>query len=83
MTNAFLLAADVEVRSKGWLVVVLCGIVVATALAALVVRALMRALPDEVRGGLCSAGRANSRWFATGAAIVLATLPPSLLAQLT
>jgi ABC-type branched-subunit amino acid transport system substrate-binding protein len=73
MTRTLLLAADVEVRSGGWLLVVVIGFVVAIALAGLVVRALLRTLPSDVRGGLRSAGRKNARWLVTGGAILLAT----------
>ncbi|MEY2477210.1 MAG: hypothetical protein QOG87_2525, partial [Actinomycetota bacterium] len=74
MTLALVLAqASVETRSRGWVWIVAVGLVLALVLAAVVARAVIASLPDDVAGPVRTAARANTTPLGVGALIVIGT----------
>lgn len=75
MTFALVLAqASVETRSRSWVWVVAIGLVLAVALAALIARAVIHSLPDDVAGPVRTAVKANATPLCVGAVILIGTV---------
>ena len=75
MISVLLLAqASVETRSRGWVWVVGIGLVLAAVLAAVIFRAVIKSLPDDVGAPVRAAARSNATPMGVGAVIVIATI---------
>ncbi len=75
MTSVLLLAqASVETRSRGWVWVVGIGLVLVAVLAAVIARAVIKSLPEDVAAPVRAAARSNATPIGVGAVIVIGTI---------
>jgi branched-chain amino acid transport system substrate-binding protein len=66
--------ASVETRSRGWVWVVAVGLLVVVALAAVIARAVLKSLPDDVAGPVRAAVRGNATPLGVGTVLVIGTI---------
>ncbi len=66
--------STIETRSDVWIWLVVGGVALAVALAALVVRALYASMPDKVRSDLRTSARQNVQLLSVAGVVLLATL---------
>jgi ABC-type branched-subunit amino acid transport system substrate-binding protein len=75
VTVALVLAqASIETRSRGWVWIVAVGLALALVLAAVIARAVVSSLPDDVAGPVRKAVRSNVTPLGVGAVIVIGTI---------
>jgi ABC-type branched-subunit amino acid transport system substrate-binding protein len=67
-------ASDSSNRSNGWILVVVIGLVVTLGIAAVIVRMVLGALPEDVKGPVQKALRDQATPVAVGAVLLIATI---------